>query len=417
MLVTYARELKGDFAPYVEETIVLMLPLLKFFFHDDVREAAAESLPYLLECAKTRGTEYLMKSWSIICPELIKAIEAEPEHSVLAEHLGSFAKCVEILGMGCLTEEYMAQVLKFLLSTINQHLERQAERNTKRKDEDYDDDVEDQLVDEDEEDVYTLSKLGDLFHALFSTHKEKFLPVFDQLLIHVVKLLEQTRPWSDRQWGLCIFDDVIEYTGPLALNYQQHFVQQMLHYLTDEQAEVRQAAAYGCGVMGQFGGPGFAQWCKEAIPRLVQVIQAPDSREQENVNPTENAISAVTKILKWNQGAINVDEILPVWLSWLPVVEDVDESPYVYGYLCDLIEANHPMILGQNNSNIPRIIAIFAEAFSVEALPATNEVHKRMVNITRQVQGNAQVFDACVNTLTPTQQQGLQTALAAAPTS
>ena len=44
------------------------------------------------------------------------------------------------------------------------------------------------------------------------------------------------------------------------------------------------------------------------------------------------------------------------------------------------------MILGQNNSNIPRIIAIFAEAFSVEALPATNEVHKRMVNITRQVQ-------------------------------
>ena len=48
--------------------------------------------------------------------------------------------------------------------------------------------------------------------------------------------------------------------------------------------------------MGQFGGPGFAQWCKEAIPRLVQVIQAPDSREQENVNPTENAISAIETI-------------------------------------------------------------------------------------------------------------------------
>ena len=73
-------------------------------------------------------------------------------------------------------------------------------------------------------------------------------------------------------------------------------------------------------------------------------------------------------------------------LNWLPVVEDVDESPYVYGYLCDLIEGNHPIILGPNNTNIPRIIAIFAEAFSVEALPATNEVHKRMVNITRQVQ-------------------------------
>jgi hypothetical protein len=37
--------------------------------------------------------------------------------------------------------------------------------------------------------VYTLSKLGDLLHALFSTYKEAFLPVFDQLLPFVVKLL------------------------------------------------------------------------------------------------------------------------------------------------------------------------------------------------------------------------------------
>merc|ERR1719510_2766159 len=363
MLVCYARELKEHFADYTEQVVRLMVPMLKFYFHDGVRTAAAESLPYLLECAKIRGPQYVQEMWAHICPELLKAIEAEPEQSLLAEDLNSLARCVELLGIGCLTEQSMRELVEIIVSTITQHFERQAERNQKRKDEDYDEGVEDQLVDEDEEDVYTLSKLGDLFHSLFSTHKEQFLPVFDQLLIHVNKLLEQSRPWSDRQWGLCIFDDVIEYTGPLALNYQQHFVQQMLHYLTDEQAEVRQAAAYGCGVMGQFGGSGFSQSCKEAIPRL----------------------------------------------SWLPVVEDVDESPYVYGYLCDLIEANHPIILGQNNANIPRIIAIFAEAFAVEALPSTNDVHKRMVNITRQVQGNSQVFDACVSSLTPTQQQGLQT--------
>ena len=74
--------------------------------------------------------------------------------------------------------------------------------------------------------------------------------------------------------------------------------------------------------------------------------------------------------------------------SWLPVVEDVDESPFVYGYLCDLIEANHQVILGNQNSNIPRIIEIFAEAFSVEALPPSHEVYGRMVGITRQVQVN-----------------------------
>ena len=43
-------------------------------------------------------------------------------------------------------------------------------------------------------------------------------------------------------------------------------------------------------------------------------------------------------------------------------------------------------ILGNQNSNIPKIIEIFAEAFSCDALPPSHEVYGRMVNITRQVQ-------------------------------
>jgi hypothetical protein len=34
----------------------------------------------------------------------------------------------------------------------------------------------------------------------------------------------------------------------------------MLNYVTDKSAEVRQAAVYGWGVLGQFGGEAFAGW-------------------------------------------------------------------------------------------------------------------------------------------------------------
>jgi len=411
MLVCYARELKEHFVEYTEDTVKLMVPMLKFYFHDGVRSAAAESLPCLIECAQIRGPQYVQEMWAYICPELLKAIEAEPESALVSEHLNSMARCVEILGVGCLNEPSMEALVKIMISVMNEHFERQAERNKKRSDEDYDEGVEEQLEDEDDEDTYTLSKLGDLIHALFSTHKEAFLPVFDQLLPLLSKLLEPNHPWTDHQWGLCVFDDLIEYGGPNSLNYQQHFVNQMLHYISDPQPEVRQAAAYGCGVMGKNGGPGYASICAQAIPKLVAMIQAPGSREPETINPTENAISAVTKILKWNSGSINNDELIPVWFSWLPVVEDVDESPYIYGYLCDLIEGNHPLILGNQNSNIPKVIEIFAEAFSCDALPPSHEVYGRMVNITRQVQGNGQVFEACVQSLTPTQQQALSNVL------
>ena len=67
----------------------------------------------------------------------------------------------------------------------------------------------------------------------------------------------------------------------------------------------------------------------------------------------------MTKILKWNSSQINVDEFLPHWFNWLPVFEDVDESPYVYGYLCDLVEGNHPVVLGQNNANLPKVNKLY----------------------------------------------------------
>ena len=42
---------------------------------------------------------------------------------------------------------------------------------------------------QDDQDVYLLSKVSDIMHALFGTYKETILPIFEQLLPHFVKLL------------------------------------------------------------------------------------------------------------------------------------------------------------------------------------------------------------------------------------
>ena len=74
--------------------------------------------------------------------------------------------------------------------------------------------------------------------------------------------------------------------------------------------------------------------------------------------------------------------------SWLPVTEDVDEAPYVYGFLADLIESNNQHVLGSNNSNLPRVIAIIAEALATEVLPPEDVARQRLVNLVKQVQVN-----------------------------
>ena len=74
--------------------------------------------------------------------------------------------------------------------------------------------------------------------------------------------------------------------------------------------KVRQAAAYGFGVMGMNGGSIYARACAEALPRLFTMINTPNSRTIENNTATENAISAVTKILKYNNSCVdNLDQV------------------------------------------------------------------------------------------------------------
>ena len=150
---------------------------------------------------------------------------------------------------------------------------------------------------------------------------------FDKLVPHFYALLQPTRSASDRQWGLCVFDDVIQFTGAHSHRYSQFFLSRMAESLTDSSPEVkiffqvnfcfkisfckvRQAAAYGFGVMGMNGGPVYARACAEALPPLFAMINAPDSRSVENNASTENAISAVTKILKYNNSYVdNIDKV------------------------------------------------------------------------------------------------------------
>jgi hypothetical protein len=48
MLYCYAAELKDGFFPYVDTVAKLMVPLLRFFYHDGVRTAAVSTMPHLL---------------------------------------------------------------------------------------------------------------------------------------------------------------------------------------------------------------------------------------------------------------------------------------------------------------------------------------------------------------------------------
>lgn len=57
LLVSYAEELGGDFFNYIDPVLKIMLPLLQFYYTEDIREAAAECMVALLTSAKEHFEE------------------------------------------------------------------------------------------------------------------------------------------------------------------------------------------------------------------------------------------------------------------------------------------------------------------------------------------------------------------------
>ncbi|KAF7252791.1 Importin-5, partial [Varanus komodoensis] len=128
----------------------------------------------------------------------------------------------QVMGDGCLNNEHFEELGGILKGKLEEHFKNQELRQVKRQDEDYDEQVEESLQDE-------------------CPH----------------------RPWPDRQWGLCIFDDIIEHCSPSSFKYAEYFLRPMLQSICDNSPEVRQAAAYGIGVMAQFGGDNYRPFCTD----------------------------------------------------------------------------------------------------------------------------------------------------------
>lgn len=402
MLVCYARELKSAFGPYVESVTELMLPLLKFMFHDSVRSAAADCLPCLLKCSRERGSAVRSQLWNAMLPAYKEATEAEHDKEVLADQLHGIAMCVEELGPEVVTAEHLETIAGIVNQQMLQYEERRQEREKESRDEDEDEeDAAEAMNEEIEEETGVLARISDVVHCLFQAFGEKFVPYFERLEPHFVPLLDPRRHYGERQWAICIYDDLIEYGGQESVKYQSHFYGPMLAALSDEYAEVRQAAAYGFGIMGQCGGPAYAQACAGALQHLATMIGQPAARmTEEGTAATENAISAVAKILKYNSSMIDVNAVIPMFLSWLPIWDDTDESPYVYGYFADLVESNNPYVLGENNANLPRILSIIVEAFDKGAFDENEDkdnVKQRLISIVKFMQSNAEMFQAVVS--------------------
>ncbi|KAG5517746.1 hypothetical protein RHGRI_038206 [Rhododendron griersonianum] len=422
MLCCYADELKEGFFPWIDQVAPTLVPLLKFYFHEEVRKAAVSAMPELLRSAKLavekglaqgRNESYVKQLSDYIVPALVEALhKVEPDTEICASMLDALNECIQLSGT-LLGESQVRSIVDEIKQVITASSSRKRERAERAKAEDFDAEEGELLKEENEQEEEVFDQVGEILGTLIKTFKASFLPFFDELSSYLTPMWGKDKTAEERRIAICIFDDVAEQCHETALKYYDTFLPFLFEACNDENPDVRQAAVYGLGVCAEFGGSVFKPLVGEALSRLNVVIRDPNALQAENLMAYDNAVSALGKICQFHRDSIDSAQVVPAWLSCLPIKGDLIEAKVVHDQLCSMVEMSDREILGPNNQYLPKIVAVFAEVLCAGKDLATEQTAGRMINLLRQLQQTLPpaTLASTWSSLQPQQQLALQSIL------
>lgn len=416
MLQSYATELKGAFLPYVQDVAKILVPLIKFRYMDDVRTASMMAMPELLQSAVLGLQEsqpgasqtLVFDLKNFMFAPIMEQLRVEPDVETLNSMLNGLSALIDIgeapsdeaatadpakaqLAIGAaqaaaFTSEQQQACTNVLFDILRQSIERRGERSKDPEDDEPDEEEEEQIAGEQEREENLISSIVECLGSFLKVHHSSYLPVFEESMANFImtKMLQPTSVSSDRTAALCVFDDVIEHCSADggSSRYIDGLFPAYLTYAQDESTDVRQAAVYGIGVLAEFAAAQLDETKQQqAAQALVQVIERPGSRDEENATATDNAVSALGKLCKLSETI--AAPALPRWLTYLPLKDDVSEALLVHKQLASFVEASNVHLLGAQHERLPDVIIVFGQILEGEA--SDEELNRRIGHLLRQV--------------------------------
>ncbi|KAK9810031.1 hypothetical protein WJX72_003666 [[Myrmecia] bisecta] len=429
MLCCYADELKEGFYPYVEQVTHIMVPLLKFYFHEEVRQAAVQAMPELLRSAKLASEKpngpnlaLVKQMLDYIWAPITEAMQKEPDTEVLSDMLEAVEEIVDIVGPALLSSEQLGMAFERFKTVLETSTQRRMERLQRQQAEDFDDEeaealeeeneAEEDLLDleENEAEEDLLDQVSSCLTVILKQFKDGAMPFIDALMPQLGQLLAPTRSPEERRVGICVMDDILEHAPAIGQKYMQQILPVLLGACRERDPNLRQCAVYGVGVLAEHRPDAFQTVAAEAIANLVAVISAPNARSDDDEMATDNAISSLGKILEHHPSMVDGAALGATWVNSLPLTSDVVEAKAVHAQLVRFIEASDPRILGEGNAHLAKIVQILVQVLSKKPDLAEAETIAKMVLLLQQMQSSLPqaVFQGFFAQLKPHERDTLQ---------
>ncbi|KAE9591890.1 hypothetical protein Lal_00039067 [Lupinus albus] len=353
----FAQHTKISYAPYLEETLKILVKH-SAYFHEDVRLQAIIALKHILTAAhaifqsQIEGAAKAKQILDTVMNIFIKTMVEDDDKEVVAQACTSVADIIRDYGYTTL-EPYLPQLVdatSLLLreESACQHIESDSEI-------DDDDSAHDEVL---------MDAVSDLLPAFAKSMGAHFAPIFAQLFEPLMKFAKASRPSQDRTMVVACLAEVAQNMGSPIADYVDRVMSLVLKELASSEATNRRNAAFCVGELCKNGGDSALKYYDNILRGLHPLFG--ESEPDDAVR--DNAAGAVARMIMIHPESIPLNQVLPVFLRVLPLKEDHEESMAVYTCVSTLVFSSNPQI----HSLVPDLVNLFAQV--VASPDETSEV-------------------------------------------
>ncbi|TCD64614.1 hypothetical protein EIP91_003848 [Steccherinum ochraceum] len=325
----------SHFLPYVEQCTVELIGQLTHYY-DGIRKSSTDSLLEIVRAFyDLSGAQEWVPGASAapldprvkelvghVLQPLLDMYESEDNKKVVAGLCIGLAETISKVGPAFIEGKTEA-IASIALQVLDQKAVCQQDPDQ--------DEEEEAPEDSAEYDSILISSAGDLAAALATALGPDFTQAFPTFFAAIAKYYKKNRSLSDRSSAIGCLSEIIAGMKDAVSPHTEALLELFYRALSDPEPEVQTNACFASGLLIEHSTMDLSAQYLHLLAALRPIFEVPADAPSARFNARDNAVGAVSRLIKRNLAAVPLDQVLPVFFDALPLKHDFLENRPAFG--------------------------------------------------------------------------------------